>query len=415
MSYALNHRAFHDQFKRFKAAVLALSHQPFVSFGTGLPRTWERYKDFIYDKGRSQLGVANWKQEEVGSGEILRRVISAIEIDVPDENQKKRVPNNLVDWDKRFGPEKRSHLSLYEAVDSTTNRFAYESLLYDFYREELSPEDAFGSLVEQAGKRYDFIAYLFFLKDWTRYLPISPANFDKAFAMLDVGLKTSQQCSWVNYQSYLNVIRQVRNALRDAGMDDVRLIDAHSFCYMLARMKLPEVSATSPIVPEPLVIGAAAIDSPEPTQPAPGGGGDVDFDWLRDERAALGGLAEDIAFDAEEERLRRAGRSDLAERIERVADDHTKGYDIKSFNDDGTDRFIEVKAVRAESHRMSFYLTENERQKAEQLPNYFFYLVVGARTEGRAVKYLRAADCPAQFLHPLVHIAIIPLQPRQQS
>ena len=101
MSYTLNHRAFHDQFERFKAAVLAESHQPFVSFGTGLPRAWERYKDLIYDKGRNQLGYANWKQEGVGSGEILRRVISAIEIDVPDENSNKRVPNNLVDWDSR--------------------------------------------------------------------------------------------------------------------------------------------------------------------------------------------------------------------------------------------------------------------------------------------------------------------------
>jgi hypothetical protein len=35
--------------------------------------------------------------------------------------------------------------------------------------------------------------------------------------------------------------RQVRDALRTECYDDVRLIDAHSFCWMNARKALPEV------------------------------------------------------------------------------------------------------------------------------------------------------------------------------
>ncbi len=391
--------------------MLAHSGQPFVSFGTGLPRKWERYKDVVYDEGRNQLGFESWNQDEVGRGDILRRVIKAIEIDVPDETSRKRVPNNLVDWDSRFGPEQRSHRSLHEALEGTTDRFAYESLIYDFYRDELPPEDAFGGLVEQAGKRYDFIAYLFFLKDWTRYLPISPANFDKAFAMLGVGLKTAWKCSWDNYQAYLGVLRQVRDALREEGLDDVRLIDAHSFCYMLAKMELAEPPASDTPVPEPLeVLPDALTGTVSIAMPTTAGGGHiVDWDRQRDERAAVGRLAEYIALEAERERLLRAGRGDLVGRIERVADDHTKGYDIKSFNEDGTDRFIEVKAVRQEDGAVSFYLTENERQQSSVLPGYFLYLVFDVRTEQPKVKYLKAADCRSDFLHPVVHLATVPV------
>jgi hypothetical protein len=321
------------------------------------------------------------------------------------------VPNNLVDWDSRFGPKARSHRSLYEALEGTTDRFAYESLLYDFYRDELTPDDAFDGLVEQAGKRYDFVAYLFFLKDWTRYLPISPSNFDRAFAMLGLELKTSLQCSWENYQAYLGALRQVRDALRGEGLDDVRLIDAHSFCYMLAKMELSDAPPRPVLVPEPLSVSDSASRSIHAavTPTHAGTGGMVDWDRLRGEQAAVGRLAEQVAFESEKARLIRAGRSDLAGRIERVGDDHTKGYDIKSFNEDGTERFIEVKAARQEDGWVSFFLTENERQQSNLLPGYFLYLVFGTRTEQPKVKYLKASECRAEFLHPVVHTATIPI------
>ena len=361
MAYSINYCAFHDRFERFKAALQEKYHQRTVSFGSGWLHASESYKADIYETGRSHLSCGNWKREDAGSGEILRRVISAVEISVPVENSKKQITNNLVSWDNRRGPSARSHQSLYQALSSTTERFTYESLLYDFYHDELPPRNAFNRLVDLAGKRYDFIAYLFFLKDWTQYLPISPANFNTAFSILDVGLKTSRRCSWDNYESYLNVIRQVRDALRDAGVDETRLIDAHSFCYILAKWDLrPASGSMTAFVPEPLAISGATLNGTKlvATHTTDGDAEVVDFDRLQRERAALGRRAEGIAIDAERERLRRAGHSDLADRIELVAGDHTKGYDIKSFNEDGTDRFIEAKAVRAQGDRISFYLTE---------------------------------------------------------
>jgi hypothetical protein len=63
----------------------------------------------------------------------------------------------------------------------------------------------------------------------------------------------------------------------------------------------------------------------------------------------------------ERERLCRAGRKDLAERIEHVAitrGDHV-GYDIKSFEQDGGPRLIEVKTTRLAA-MTPFFATRNE-------------------------------------------------------
>jgi hypothetical protein len=46
------------------------------------------------------------------------------------------------------------------------------------------------------------IAYLYFLKDFSRYVPIAPNYFDQAFEMLGVVFVTSHKCSWVNYSTY---------------------------------------------------------------------------------------------------------------------------------------------------------------------------------------------------------------------
>jgi hypothetical protein len=100
---------------------------------------------------------------------------------------------------------------LIRALDDKQKSHAYESALFELYRGSLAPETAFDLLVEQAGRRYDLIAYLFYLKDWSHFLPISPERFDTAFEMLGIELKTSKQCSWKNYQGFLRVIRELND------------------------------------------------------------------------------------------------------------------------------------------------------------------------------------------------------------
>ena len=61
----------------------------------------------------------------------------------------------------------------------------------------------------------------------------------------------------------------------------------------------------------------------------------------------------------EAERLTKGGRQDLAGLVERIAArDVAAGYDVRSFEVDGSDRFIEVKSSTGTSTR--FILSRNE-------------------------------------------------------
>jgi hypothetical protein len=403
----LNTRIFLEQFEVFKAAVLADSGKHFESFSTGVPYEWEQYKEVVYHEARQRLDYENWTKADIGTGSILQALIDAIEIKFPKGKRKHAIENNLVDWDSRFGPNSRAHKSLFTAQETPETRISYESLLFAFYRDELSPAEAFAQLIAYAGKRYDFVAYVFFLKDWTRFLPIAPTNFDRALDMLEVDLRTSRRSSWQNYQEFLGVMRQVRDALREIGVDDARLIDAHSFCWMLQHPGLPKVPIKGTIpLPEPLAISSE--DFPIVGSSVDGSGtGGVDWKARHERQAALGRLAEDTVIKSERRRLQEAGHPDLAGRVRSVSDDHRKGYDIESFNEDGTIRLIEVKAARRQNGVITFFLSENEWQKSRTLANYFFYLVFDVRTRSVSIRYFPASHLMAESLRPIVHTASI--------
>jgi hypothetical protein len=74
----------------------------------------------------------------------------------------------------------------------------------------------------------------------------------------------------------------------------------------------------------------------------------VDYGILEAENRALGRRGEDLVYRLESDRLRRAGRPDLAERVEWVARDigDGLGYDIRSYDADGGELHIEVKTTR---------------------------------------------------------------------
>ncbi|MCF6312894.1 MAG: DUF3883 domain-containing protein [Verrucomicrobiales bacterium] len=198
---------------------------------------------------------------------------------------------------------------------------------------------------------------------------------DAAFEILGIPLITSRRCSWENYKAYLEAIRAVQRYLTATGLDGVRLIDAHSFCWMLVKLDdpgAPERQSVPIAVFEPRAnVPTASKGLGAPTEP--------DFEALERRRTWLGKQAEEIALEAERARLIEAGHADFAEKVVIVGADHTLGYDILSFEIDGSERLIEVKAARSSSSRLQFFLSENERSKAVTLPNYHFYLVIGVR------------------------------------
>ena len=75
----------------------------------------------------------------------------------------------------------------------------------------------------------------------------------------------------------------------------------------------------------------------------------------------LGQKGELLVIAHEIDRLTKAGRADLAEKIVHVSkvEGDSAGYDIRSFELDGTHRFIEVKTTRGDSNT-SFFISPNE-------------------------------------------------------
>lgn len=181
------------------------------------------------------LGASAWPQGSIGSGHILKRLISAIEI----AEEGGAAPNNLVRWPNEYGHRNRSHFALLDAWDNPTARRRIEHWAFDFYRGEPDYGNAFEELRALVGSRYDLLAYLFFLRDADRFMPIGSQTFDRAFDALGIGVRTAWRCSWENYEEYTGALREIRAALTEiAGLSDVRLVDAHSFCWLLVRPEL---------------------------------------------------------------------------------------------------------------------------------------------------------------------------------
>ncbi len=91
----------------------------------------------------------------------------------------------------------------------------------------------------------------------------------------------------------------------------------------------------------------------------------------------LGDMGEDLVLKFEQKRLKEAGLNSQSKKIKRVSlDSDSWGYDILSFNDDKTERYIEVKATRAKPGTANFFLTLNELNTAkEKQENYYIYMV----------------------------------------
>ena len=215
---------FEKQFEAFQRFIEEQSSISFVSFSSH-PFTDEQegYKYEIYRTARDSLAFQAWKESDIGSGDIIASTIEAIEF----QN------NNLVQWQSRYGDEKRPHHPLYEAKESLEKLEATEKCLFKLYH-NTNVNDSFDDLISVFGKKYALIAYLFFVKDSSKYLPIAPLYFDRAFELLGADFKTSKRCSWENYSTYITLIRTLKQMLTEALSSDVTLLDAHSFAWMLS-------------------------------------------------------------------------------------------------------------------------------------------------------------------------------------
>jgi hypothetical protein len=355
----LSRLSFERQFSRFRALVRDNSGSEFRSFAHGLPAEWEAYKGSVRAKALKILDSSAWRKTTIGSGTILKRVINAIEI-----NEPKGPRNNLVAWQNRYGHERRANRLL---LDATTDKVAcrrLEQWFYDFFRDVSADADAFEALRALIGDRYDLIAYLFFLKDWTLYMPIATTTFDEAFEYFGISLSTARRCSWDNYRQYNDALLAIRDALRDESQnEDARLIDAHSLCWMLVRLEPPEADPLPPIR-APRTVTLDDLREMPGWKPSQEGSfstvPEEAFVQREAEQRRMGRIAQDVAFESEKTRLREAGHPNPDGVVRRVWDEPARGYDIDSVDLDGTPRPIEVKSARQSAGALTFFVSDNE-------------------------------------------------------
>lgn len=230
---AIDPRAFGEAFVRFQALVTVKSGYPFAGFDEGLAAVWESYKPRLRDHALRLLRAGEWSEREIGSGAILNRMIEAIEI----HDQRSNLTNNLVFWQNRYGHANRDHRLLLEAASKPKLRGEIEGLLFGLFRASADEGATFDRLGELTGGKYPLIAYIFFLKDMDRFMPIQPTGFDRAFRALSINFVTLRQCSWENYSTYNETLAALRPPIgASSGLKSIRLVDAHSFCWIFSTL-----------------------------------------------------------------------------------------------------------------------------------------------------------------------------------
>ena len=81
------------------------------------------------------------------------------------------------------------------------------------YRTDADEGALFNQLSELTGGKYPLLAYLYFLKDLDRFMPIHPTGFDRAFRLLGIDFSTVRQCNWANYKTYNQTLGQPSDIL----------------------------------------------------------------------------------------------------------------------------------------------------------------------------------------------------------
>lgn len=180
----------------------------------------EGYKYEIAEKAKKALCLKMWNSSMIGTGKIGKYVSDAVSC-----------AENLINFHQIIAFKNKCN------PNHSDYNIDVEKVLFDIYaNEKISEEKAFENAIDVFGAKYNLLAYLFFIKNPEKFLPISPSNFDKCFNSLGIDLKTTRNCSWNNYCEFIGIIESVRQYL-DVWLpnknEGFTLIDAHSFLWII--------------------------------------------------------------------------------------------------------------------------------------------------------------------------------------
>lgn len=113
-----------------------------------------------------------------------------------------------------------------------------------------------------------------------------------------------------------------------------------------------------------------------------------DYIALQKRKTEIGELGEQLIFEREREYLLSNGRPDLAQKVNKMSDINDKvGYDILSFDLNGSKKLIEVKTTTG-GKGLGFHISANEvRVSVENSDNYYIYRVFDFNKEKNTGKY----------------------------
>lgn len=173
MNYSINHEKniiIQQIYKFVKFVQFIDKKDGYISFrdSNGYLGKEEDYKSKVAEGTRKELNFSAWDESWIGSGKILECARNAISKASNLVNS-----NQQIDFKNRLDP---NHIKF--------NKNA-ERVLYDIYcNKNIDESLAFDNAVKIFGHKYDTIAFLFFIKDDSRFLPISPGNFEKGLILL---------------------------------------------------------------------------------------------------------------------------------------------------------------------------------------------------------------------------------------
>ena len=89
-------------------------------------------------------------------------------------------------------------------------------------------------------------------------MPIQPTGFDRAFQALGIDFSTLRHCDWSHYETYNAILQGLRPRIAKASnLSNVRLVDAHSFCWIYSTLLTQELAGS--LLPKPGASGTGHI------------------------------------------------------------------------------------------------------------------------------------------------------------
>lgn len=132
---------------------------------------------------------------------------------------------------------------------------------------------------------------------------------------------------------------------------------------------------------------------PEPTEKNKNKETKVDYLNRSRKFKRIGDRGEQIVIRAERQFLEKNGRKDLAKLVDQISErDDSVGYDIKSYELDGTEKLIEVKSTLRKIGKSNIFLSANELQVAENKENYYFYIIYEVGSKRPKIWKVKSSD-----------------------